>query len=132
MPKENMNHQNDYPYLFDSKACKTCGGKCCRGQEGYVWLSIKEMEKMAASKKMSVGAFAKQFVRRVQGKFSLRERVINGEHICCFLDPIEGKCTVYDSRPGQCRTFPFWDKFRADTQALILECPGISLKEGNE
>lgn len=43
-----MNNQNNYTYHFDSNTCKTCGGKCCRGRAGYVWISIEELEKMAA------------------------------------------------------------------------------------
>ena len=128
MPKKIMDNKN-YPYTFNSEACKTCGGKCCRGSEGYVWASIEELESMAAAKKITLDSFAKQYLRRVQGRLSLRENVINGEHLCCFLDPVDGQCTVYEARPQQCRTFPFWDKFKTDTQALFLECPGVTLKE---
>jgi hypothetical protein len=87
---------------------------------------------MAVARKMDLDSFAKHYVRRVQGRLSLRENVINGEHLCCFLDPVDSQCTIYAARPQQCRAFPFWGKFKTDTQALFLECPGVSLKEKNE
>ena len=57
---------------------------------------------------MGIGAaeFAALFVRAVGRKKSLLERE-NGD--CVLLDPDKKKCVVYDSRPVQCRTWPFWD-----------------------
>ena len=72
------------------------------------------------------GSFAKHYARRVQGKLSLQERVINGEHLCCFFDRIACCCTIYDNRPEQCRTFPFWERFKEDCRELLRECPGVS------
>jgi Fe-S-cluster containining protein len=123
-----MDTKDIFPFTFNGDACKTCGGRCCRGSAGYVWVSLEELEQIAATKQMAVARFARQYVRRVQGKLSLQERVINGESFCCFFDPIEGQCTIYESRPSQCRTFPFWSKFETETQRLFLECPGVSEK----
>ena len=123
-----MDNQNNFPYHFDSKACKTCGGKCCRGLEGYIWISMEELEKMAGTRKMDLALFSKQYVRQVQGKLSLQERIINGEHFCCFFDLIDCRCIIYQSRPKQCRTFPFWDQFKKDPQKLFEECPGVSIR----
>ncbi|MCD6271365.1 MAG: YkgJ family cysteine cluster protein [Deltaproteobacteria bacterium] len=122
-----MDNQNNAPYHFDSNTCKTCGGKCCRGFGGYVWISMEELEKMAGARKMDVALFSKQYVRQVQGRLSLQERVINGEHFCCFFDLIDCQCAIYQSRPKQCRTFPFWDHLKKDPQKLLDECPGVSL-----
>jgi len=122
-----MNNQNSFPYHFNSNACKTCGGKCCRGFGGYVWVSMEELEKMAGTRKMDVALFAKQYVKKVEGRLSLQERIINGEHFCCFFDLIDCHCTIYQSRPRQCRTFPFWNQFKKNPQQLFLECPRVSL-----
>ena len=89
---------------------------------------MEELEKMAGTKNMDTVLFSKRYVRQVQGSLSLQERVINGEHFCCFFDPIDCLCTIYQSRPGQCRTFPFWDRFKEEPQALLVECPGASLR----
>ena len=123
-----MDNQNDFPYYFDSSTCKTCGGKCCRGREGYIWISMEEIEKMAGTMKMDVPLFSRQYIRQVQGRLSLQERIINGEHFCCFSDPIDGQCAIYQSRPRQCRTFPFWNQFKKEPRKLLDECPGVSLK----
>jgi uncharacterized protein len=124
-----MENQGGFPYYFNSKACKTCGGNCCRGFGGYVWISMEEIEIMAAAKEMEVAPFSIQYVRRVQGRLSLKERILNGEHFCCFFDFIDCRCTIYKSRPKQCRTFPFWDQFKKEPQALFAECPGVSYGE---
>lgn len=89
---------------------------------------MEELEKMAGTRKMDVAAFSRQYVRQVQGRLSLQELVINGEHFCCFFDRIDRQCTIYQSRPEQCRTFPFWDRFKENPQELFAECPGVSLK----
>lgn len=123
-----MNSQNEFPFLFDSNACKVCGGKCCRGMGGYVWITIDELEKMAESLKIDVSIFSRQYVRQVQDRLSLKERVINGEHFCCFFDSIDCQCILYESRPRQCKLFPFWDKFKEDFRMVLSECPGVSLK----
>jgi len=123
-----MDNQNNFPFHFNSNACKTCNGKCCRGFGGYVWISMDELEQMADTRKMDMVSFSKQYVRQIQGRLSLQERVINGEHFCCFFDPIDCQCAVYLSRPGQCKTFPFWNQFKKDPQRLLVECPGVSLR----
>jgi hypothetical protein len=123
-----VNNLNNFPYHFDNAACETCGGKCCRGGEGYVWLSKAELENLADTRKMTVAQFSRQYVRQVASRLSLRERHINGEHFCCFFDRIACRCAVYQSRPVQCRTFPFWDIFREEPQEILAACPGVSLK----
>ena len=92
---------------------------------------MEELEKMADTRKMDVALFSKQYVRQVQGRLSLQERIINGEHLCCFFDLINCQCTIYKSRPRQCRMFPFWDHFKKDPQKLFDECPGVSLRQAN-
>jgi len=124
-----MTDHADFPYDFDGAACAACGGRCCRGAGGYVWVSREELEAMADARGMNAGLFAKQYARRAQGRLSLQERVIGGEHFCCFFDRAGRRCLIYEHRPEQCRTFPFWERFKADQQELLRECPGVRLKE---
>lgn len=123
-----MENQKNFPYHFNQDACKACRGKCCRGIAGYVWVSMEELEKMAGTKKMDLTLFSTQYIRQVQGRLSLQERAINGEHFCCFFDPINCQCTIYQNRPKQCRTYPFWNQLTKDPQKLVIECPGVIRK----
>ena len=127
MSATDLYYNNEFPFFFKSSACTKCGGKCCRGRQGYVWLSPEELKKIADAKGISQDAFARQYVRQVKGQLSLKERIMNNEHFCCFLDPVDLYCTIYAYRPEQCRTFPFWDEFKEDTKNLLLTCPGVSL-----
>ena len=86
--------------------CRQCGN-CCTGEPGFVWVTDKEIEKLAAAVGLSVSFFESQFVRRVRGKKSLTE-FPNGD--CVLFDPDKRGCRVYDVRPVQCRTWPFWEQ----------------------
>ncbi|MBI3818528.1 MAG: YkgJ family cysteine cluster protein [Planctomycetes bacterium] len=102
--------------------CNRCGN-CCSNQSGFVWIEPDELEPMARRLQMTVEAFARRFVRRVDGRFSLIEQ--NGS---CSLLRNKNECSVYDDRPRQCREFPFWpsilDGGESYNNAREL-CPGI-------
>ena len=103
--------------------CTQCGA-CCSGEPGYVWVDDSEIAAMAAEMGLDVDAFEKKFVRLVGYEKSLTEYP-DGD--CILLDVATRKCTVYHSRPTQCRTWPFWDstlKKRKDWQATCEVCPG--------
>ena len=48
MQKASMNTDKDYPFSFENSACESCGGKCCVGDSGYVFVDIKEMQEIAS------------------------------------------------------------------------------------
>jgi len=103
--------------------CTQCGA-CCSGAEGYVWVDQAEIDAMARCMDMDVEQFEKKFVRKVGNKRSLVEYP-DGD--CVFLEPKTRRCTVYEARPIQCRTWPFWDstlKSRSAWQATCEVCPG--------
>jgi len=67
-------------------------------------------------------AFGRQYLRRVDGRISLVDKP---NLDCVFWD---GGCTVYDIRPRQCRTFPFWRENVASPKAwrkTETRCPGV-------
>jgi Fe-S-cluster containining protein len=83
--------------------CTGCG-KCCTGASGSVYLSQEDLERLAAHFKLAVGAFVRQYTRMRNGRRALLDNVHSQD--CIFL---KGKaCTVYDARPVQCRTYPWW------------------------
>lgn len=103
--------------------CTGCG-KCCTGAPGYVWVTPEEIEQMATLLGITVELFYRRYVRRVGQKLSLIEKK-NGD--CVFLQ--EGKfCQLYQSRPRQCRTFPFWPqtlRSKEAWEAMAEDCEGV-------
>jgi hypothetical protein len=84
--------------------CTQCGD-CCTGAPGFVWVNEAEIEGLAARTGETVEAFLKIYVRDIGQRRSLKE-LEDGS--CVFFRPGTG-CTVYEDRPRQCRTWPFWD-----------------------
>jgi len=123
-----MTDSSNFPFTFNQSACATCRGTCCRWG-GYVWITEEEMIDIAQFMGMELGVFADTYVRAAYGKLSLQDRLIDGEQICCMFDPYDNKCTIYEHRPSQCRTFPFWKQYRESYIDLPDYCPGIVLKE---
>jgi Fe-S-cluster containining protein len=84
----------------------------------------EEIAAIAAEIKMDLDEFEKKYVRRVGVRRSLVE-FPNGD--CVFFDGEARKCTVYNARPRQCRTWPFWDsnlKTPQDWKYTCEVCPG--------
>jgi uncharacterized protein len=105
--------------------CTQCGD-CCTGAEGYVWVNQAEIDAMAARVGMTAEAFESAHVRRVGVRRSLKERR-GGD--CVLLDPQTRKCTTYEERPRQCRTWPFWDSNLRSPEAwaeAAEACPGCN------
>lgn len=104
--------------------CTQCGN-CCTGGPGFVWISREEIVRLAAHLKISPEETVEKYCRKVDGQWSLKEfRNPAGNYDCVFLKEdqvaVPGpkgakavmatrrRCTVYDVRPLQCRTWPFW------------------------
>ena len=101
--------------------CTQCGN-CCTGPAGYVWITIDEVTNLARHLGLSPKETIAKYCRKIRGKLSLKEfRTPEGNYDCVFLKeiPVEpgGEapeqprkvCSVYDARPLQCRTWPFWE-----------------------
>ncbi|MDA1049260.1 MAG: YkgJ family cysteine cluster protein [Planctomycetota bacterium] len=99
--------------------CTQCGN-CCTGAPGYVWVNQAEVEAIAAELGESdVDAFEAEYVHKVGIRRSLRE-FPNGD--CVFFDNETRRCTVYNARPRQCRTWPFWDSNLKTPEAWAETC----------
>ena len=111
-------------------SCKRCS-KCCRYESGYVFLSEKDVKLLAAQLKMDNNGFIDTFCRWVPGDqgrefLSLKEK---SNLDCIFWDL---GCKVYNVRPVQCRTFPFWQSVVANSSSWEMAasgCPGINSGE---
>lgn len=96
---------------------------CCTLSDGFVYLNKDEAKKIAQSLNLSEGEFYEHFIREIDDQLILVDG--DGEN-CVFL---EGKhCLIYEQRPKQCRTYPFWPenlKSKSRWKLTSKECPGI-------
>jgi uncharacterized protein len=114
-----------FDFCFDPAACRHCGGRCCRGESGYIWVNGAEIERIAAFLRTNIADLISTCLYRVGGRLSIRERRTETEHVCLFFDKQEGQCAIYEVRPAQCRRFPFWSDFKTCRDAVMRECPGV-------
>ena len=104
--------------------CRPDCGRCCtrHGDYDYVYLERDDVRALASHFEMSATEFRRRHTRKDEGHTVLR---MDGPQ-CPFLEG--SRCTVYEARPRQCRTFPFWPenlKTRRRWESLATFCPGI-------
>lgn len=118
----------------------TCQGRCCKinwdKKAGFVFLTKLDRIRLAAHfagqkfiQYSSLGEF--KFTRFTDKKSKQWFLNKSNEGNCIFF--VDGKCSVYQARPTQCRTFPFWPELvhSPNNWNKTKEfCPGID--KGNE
>ena len=113
------------PFLKDGIRFECQGsGKCCtsRGSHGFVYLSLKDRKRFANFFAMTTREFTRVHCAKTDGWFHLNE----SEGDCKFLQGT--RCAVYEARPMQCRTWPFWPEHmntRAWRKDVVGFCPGV-------
>lgn len=104
----------------------TGSGKCCtsHGEFGFVYLSLEDRQRFARVLKISTSAFTRKYCEKTGGIWHLKEDPKNPD--CMFL---KGKsCSIYEGRPTQCRTWPFWPEVmnaKAWAKDVKAFCPGV-------
>ena len=63
-----------FGYEFDASKCERCGGKCCTGESGYIWISSAEISALAEHLKISEDEFRSRFLDKFGYKFNLKEK----------------------------------------------------------
>jgi Fe-S-cluster containining protein len=115
-----------------SFACTSCG-RCCKSRNTRVYVNPSEVEELATHKSTTVPDFLHKYTSMVT---DARGRVLTtlvGHPTlqqCVFLEG--NKCSVYEARPTQCRTYPFWPQNLigpAEWRAEAANCEGILLHE---
>lgn len=124
MPKQEVT-EDEQPWFHEGLRFECTGcGDCCTGAPGYVWVNQEEIAALADQFGVGVEEFERKYVRRVGIRKSLIE-FANGD--CVFFDGATRRCTVYEARPRQCRTWPFWQsnvRTREDWEQTCQVCPG--------
>lgn len=121
----NIITQEGFSYSFDPSACAACQAKCCTGESGYIHVNSQEIEAIASFVGLDTDAFMQKFLFKNGYKYSIKERKAGDSYECAFYDRASNGCMIYEVRPMQCRTFPFWDYFKTRVDELKLECPGV-------
>ena len=108
-------------------SCTRCSA-CCRHESGFVFLSGKDAALLALALKIGYKEFTGAFCRWVPSpdgteKLSLKEKT---NYDCIFW--VSEGCSVYETRPLQCRAFPFWPSVvssRKNWEMTAANCPGV-------
>ena len=117
-----------------SFTCARCSS-CCRYESGFVYLSENDLSRLAKAQGMNYSEFILTWCRWIpfigdRERLSLKEKS-NFDCIFYGYNGADG-CSVYDARPLQCRTFPFWDSIMVSREAWKntgKNCPGINSGE---
>lgn len=112
-------------------SCTMCGN-CCTGPEGYVLYAQAEGEAIAKRLGIGVDEFVRDYTKETILGRSLKEKLSPQGLDCVFLDrasvPEKAVCGIYEARPEQCRTWPFWRSLvqsRRNWESAKRTCPGL-------
>lgn len=100
-------------------------GRCCmsRGAYGYVYLTPEDEERLAKHLELPLQSF-RQLHTDVTGGY---RHLVDPDKDCIFL--VDARCSVYESRPHQCRTWPFWPEnmtsLRVWKREVARFCAGV-------
>lgn len=118
--------KDGFNFAFAPSACDTCAGNCCIGESGYIWINKTEMLTLSQHLKIDLDELKEEYLRKVSYKYSIKEKKLGTNNFACtFFDLQKRQCSIYEARPVQCRTFPFWDYFKNNEQEVFDECPAI-------
>jgi len=118
-------HEDGYKYSFSPSACAECQARCCTGESGYIYVTKTEAEKIAKHLNLDMKSFVQEYLFKKGYKHSIKERKNGESYECIFYDSKTNGCSIYEARPTQCKTFPFWDYYKTRIEELKLECPGV-------
>ena len=108
--------------------CQPGCTKCCE-VSGYVYITEKDLTRIARFVKITAADFEARYVYRT--KHLLRLRKPGRGKQCHFLK--NGGCSIHPVNPVQCRLYPFWPEFVEDRSVWEEEaktrCPGMNKGE---
>lgn len=123
-----MSQKNEKSVFYEQGLQFECqgSGKCCtsHGEFGFVFLTKEDRTRFAKHLNITVGEFKKTYCDQTNGIWHLKEE--KGRPDCLFLQ--KKRCSVYEARPNQCRTWPFWPEvMNAKAWKTEVEsfCPGV-------
>lgn len=110
------------PLRFQCTGC----GKCCTGNSShYVELSVDEAQHIRQMLGVSEQWFRRHYLVKL---FDDRQGLRITEKGRCILLDQNGMCRVYEARPAQCKSYPWWPELVSQESAWKREarrCEGI-------
>ena len=112
--------------------CTGCG-RCCQ-TEGEVWFDTDEFYDLAIHLNIPFQTALDQYTSTITGGWvKLKNKFIDDieNDQCVFLCNDDNKtCTVYNVRPTQCRTYPYWPSLLVNRGSWDNEAVVPDEKEG--
>lgn len=106
--------------------CQPGCTNCCE-QQGFVYLTAGDLERIAGHLGMTTREFERRYVYRTRHLLRLR---VPRHQQCHFLR--DGGCSIHAVKPVQCRAFPFWPELvddKREWKKTAAWCPGIGKGE---
>jgi len=106
--------------------CQRCS-RCCRYEPGFVFLSLRDLSDLEIALNRTRDDIMKEYCKIVDVGGSKRVSLKERDNFDCIFWA-DGVCTVYEKRPLQCRSFPFWNTLLQSTEdweEMKKRCPGI-------
>jgi Fe-S-cluster containining protein len=108
-------------------------GKCCvsHGEYGFVYVTSNDRKQMAKLLGIATAQFTRKYCEKSDGLFRLKDGSSTDPNDpeakpCIFLK--KKRCTIYEARPTQCRTWPFWPETmsaKSWAKDVAAFCPGV-------
>lgn len=106
--------------------CRQCS-HCCRHEPGFVFLYEKDLPVILKKLNINAESFIKKYCRWVElsDGYEYLSLMETKSYDCIFWN--EG-CSIYEVRPLQCRTFPFWTNALSSLNAWDIMTAGCKAK----
>lgn len=105
--------------------CIQCGN-CCSGVPGHVWVTEAEICQIANLLSINETEFRQRYIVNDQSEGPRLAERQNDD--CVFYNNGHG-CVIYECRPRQCQTWPFWRSNLASPKSwgsVATSCPGLN------
>lgn len=102
--------------------CQPGCTNCCT-QKGFVYLTERDLARIANFLEMPAADFERRYVYRTARQLRLR---VPRQVQCHFLR--DGGCSIHAVKPAQCSIFPFWPELvddKREWRKTAAWCPGI-------
>lgn len=117
-------------------SCTGCG-KCCK-VDGDVWLAPEEVTQITQHLGLNISEFRSNYIKAeilpTDGNEEESWMCLKRDQGACIFLGEDNRCKIYDHRPIQCQTYPFWPSLLTDAEAWRDEAvvpDDVTIDEGS-